>query len=131
VNDTELLKRELLELTHSLEKYTNDNRDNLSAKSRVIHDLKDIGFVKISATKWAFDIKEDGISYVSFIIVFRGRAVDITEDHIVVTDGKEVPVSSFQKPFTMMAVRYSKVVSELLARAQDLTKFFKGEIDEV
>ena len=126
-----LLKQELKILEESIVKYTKDNRDNMSAKSRLIHDLKDIGFVKISTTKWAFDIRNDGTSYVSFIIIFRGRAVDITEDHIIIQDGKESPTSTFKKPFTLMSVRYGKVSLELLDRVKTLSLFFKGEILDV
>ena len=131
MTDVNLLKKELQSLTESIQKYTTDNRDNLSAKTRIIHDIRDIGFVKISANKWAFDIRDHGVSYVSFILVFRGKAVDITEDHIVISEGGESPLSSFEKPFTLMSVRYSKVSEELLKRAQELSKFFRGELNEI
>lgn len=126
------LKRELSILSETLVDFIENSRKNLSSKSVLIHDLKNIGFFKIGGNKWALDLKMHDISYVSFIVMFRGGAVDITEDHMVIHDGKEIPISSLEKPFTLTSVRYSRVIDELLKRVKELSEIFKnGEMHEV
>ena len=131
MRETEQLKLELVTLSKTLTSFVDTNREQLSSKSVLLHDLKDIGFIKIGAGKWALDLKLHEISYVSFMLVFRGNSVDITEDHIIVENGKEIPLSKTRKPYTLTAVRYSRVVQELLERVRELTVIFRdGDADE-
>lgn len=127
MREAEQLKIELMTLSETLKSFITSNRDKMSSKSVLIHDLRDIGFVKLGATKWALDLKLHDISYVSFMLVFRGNAVDITQDHIVIEDGKEVPLSKIEKPYSLTAVRYAKVMPELLERVKALTTMFRGD----
>jgi hypothetical protein len=129
MREADKLKIELTALSNILKDFVEINRDKMSSKAVLIHDLRDIGFSKIGDGKWALDLKMHGVSYVSFLLVFRGTAVDITEDHIIIVDGVETPVSKIRKPFTLTAVRYSRVVSEMLKRVEDLSKEMKGEAD--
>jgi len=126
MRETQQLKLELVTLSKTLTSFIDTNRDQLSSKSVLLHDLKDIGFIKIGTGKWALDLKLHDISYVSFMLVFRGNSVDITEDHIIIENGKEIPLSKLRKPYTLTSVRYSRVVQELLDRVRDLTIIFRG-----
>jgi len=125
MRDADQLKIELLSLSESLKNFIEMNRNKMSSKSILIHDLRDVGFTKIGTSKWALDLKLHNISYVSFMLVFRGSAVDITEDHIVMEKGVEVPYSNIGKPFTMTSVRYGRVMQELLKRTKYLAELFK------
>lgn len=125
MREADQLKLELVTLSKTLTSFIDASREELSSKSVLVHDLKDIGFVKIGTGKWALDLKLHDISYVSFMLVFRGNSVDITEDHIIVEDGKEIPLSKIRKPYTLTAVRYGRVVQELLGRVRELTIIFR------
>ncbi len=130
MRESEQLKIELFALSESLKTFIENNRSKMSSKSVLIHDLRDVGFTKIGASKWALDLKLHDISYVSFMLIFRGTSVDITEDHMVVVDGQEVPYSNTSKPFTLTAVRYGKVMEELLKRTKELTTIFRKESED-
>ncbi len=129
MRESEILKIELISLSNTLKDFIEENRDKMSSKSILIHDLREIGFTKIGANKWAFDLKIHDISYVSFMLIFRGNAIDLTEDHIIIIDGKEEPLSSIRKPYTLTAVRYSRVIKELLSRVKALGDIFKNGDD--
>jgi len=129
MREAEELKIELLKLSSSLKVFMNNNRDKLSSQSVLIHDLRDLGFTKIGTKRWALDLKLHDISYVSFILEFRGNSVDLTEDHMIIAEGKEIPVSKVRKPYTLTSVRYGKVMGEMLGRVKELTEMFRGEMD--
>jgi hypothetical protein len=130
MREAEQLKLELISLSESLKSFIETNRTKMSSKSVLIHDLRDIGFTKIGTSKWALDLKLHDVSYVSFMLVFRGTSVDITEDHMVVKDGVEMPSSNIEKPFTMTSVRYGRVVQELLKRTKELTEIFRKRVED-
>lgn len=127
MSKTEELKKELQVLSDTLREYVGANMEKMTSKGTLMHDLRDIGFTSVGESKFALNLKYHNKTYVSFLLSFRNGSVDITEDHVVVVDGKEEPLSSIRKPFTLIGVRYGKVVEALLSRARELTSMFKEE----
>ncbi len=124
----ELVRYEIEKLTIVLNDNIERTKDELNSKTKLIMNLLDIGFVKISQSKYNLDIQNRGKSYISFTITFRGKAVDIYEDHLVIKDGKEIPSSEIIDPFNLVSVRYSRVMGEVYNRASFLvTEFSKGK----
>jgi len=131
MSKTEELKRELQVLSDALVEYVGTNMERMTSKGALMHNLRDVGFTSVGESKFALNLKYHNKTYVSFLLSFRNGSVDITEDHIIVVDGKEEPLSSVRKPFTLIGVRYSKVIESLLNRVKELTELFKeGAIDE-
>ncbi len=116
----------LLLLSSMLDDRIEKDKEKLNAKSNLIMDLRDVGFRKTFDTKYTYDIKNRGKSYITFTVVFKGRNVDILEDHLVIIDKKEVPLSTIENSFAIRSVRYSRVLSEIGERTRELCK----EIEE-
>lgn len=117
-----LVKFELERLQNVLNNKIERTKDNLSSQTVLKMNLIDTGFIKLSDSTYALDIKNRGKSYISFIITFRGKGVDIYEDHIVIEDKKEVPLSSIDKPFKLVSVRYNRVMEEIYKRVLSLSE---------
>jgi hypothetical protein len=123
----ELVKLELDRLTSLLTTRVNINKRVLNSKRKLIMDLIDTGFKKISDTKYGLDIKNYGTSYVSFIVTFRGKAVDIHEDHLILVNRNEVPTSEFGNSFVLSSVRYGKAMEAIYRRVIELSEEFSKE----
>ena len=118
----EMVKLELSRLSTILNDRIDRKKNELSSKRRLIIDLIDIGFKKISDTKYSFDITNRDKAYITFMVNFRGKAVDIHEDHIVIKDKHEVTVSSLGKQFSLYSVRYGKATEAIYNRVIELSK---------
>jgi hypothetical protein len=117
----ELVREELNKLTLILNTRIEKTKDKLNSKRKLAMDLEDIGFIKISNSKYTLDIRNHGLSYISFSVTFRGKAVDIHEDHLVLRNRKEVPVSEFGESFLLSSVRYNRAVEEIYKRVISLS----------
>ena len=115
-------------LSSTVDEKIEHSKSYLSARNKLIMDITDIGFKKISDTKYTIDIRSKNKSYVTFTFVFRNRSVDMYEDHLVVHNKNEVPSSRLGNDFSLMAVRYNKVLEELVDRAEALESNFRKEI---
>ena len=114
------LKLELDKLALVLDGRIERTKDTLNSKTKLLMDLSDVGFTKISDIKYSLDIKNRGRSYITFMLTFRGRNVDILQDHLVIYDKQEVPISTLNESYSRNAVRYGRVMEEIFDRASFL-----------
>jgi hypothetical protein len=122
-----MLKLELDRLEIVLNQRIEKTKDILTSRRKLVMELEDTGFTKISDNKYGLDIRNYGTSYVTFILTFRGKGVDIHEDHLVIVDKHEVPTSEFGKSFKLSSVRYNKVIEEVYKRVMDLSSELVSE----
>ncbi len=126
----DLVRLELERLTVVLDNRIEKTKDKLNSKRKLIIDLMDIGFTKISDAKFSFDIRNHGTSYVTFTVIFRGKAVDIHEDHLVLRNRHEVPISEFGQSFNLVSVRYNKAIEAIYNRVIELSEELSQEDDD-
>jgi anaerobic ribonucleoside-triphosphate reductase len=122
-----MLKLELDRLKTVLDSRIERTKEILTSRRKLTMDLIDTGFVKISDNKYSLDIRNYGQSYVTFIVTFRGKGVDIHEDHLIIVDRNEVPASDFGESFKLSSVRYSRVMEEIYNRVVSLSEEFSIE----
>jgi len=118
-------------LSSVLDEKIEHTKGKLSSKSKLIMDICDIGFKKISDKKYTMDIRNRNKSYITFALTFRGRSVDIHEDHLVIHEKHEIPSSQLGEDYNLTSVRYSKVLGEISSRAEEILQKFKEEINEI
>lgn len=117
-----IIRLELERLNSILANRIEQTKEELSSRDKLIMDLIDIGFKKISDKKYSFDIKNRGKSYITFMVIFRGKGVDIFEDHLVIRNKHEVPVSEFGESFSLYSVRYGRATEEIYKKVISLSE---------
>ena len=118
------IKLELDALSDAIEEYSTSCLPKLSSKERLLYELNRAGFNQIGEIKYALDLRKDNHSWVSIILMFKGRSVDIAIDHLYLGEEKFIPASSEDKTYNMTSVRYSRVIKTITERLEELRQFY-------
>lgn len=125
IENLDLVRRSIASLIEAVKQHAKKNRKKLTDKAKLLFDLREIGFKRISPTKWAYDVREFNKSCVSIIVDIKDGYVDIIEDHLIVKDGEEMLMSSVDGQYTIEKVAHKDAIKKIHYRIRELIKDFK------